>query len=260
VGVLDGKVAIVTAGGGSGMGQAISKAFAREGAAVAVADIDERRATRVADEIAAAGGSALAVAVDVADAAQVQRLIDQVVERYGWVGILAHHAGVIPNGKIEDITEEAWDRAIAVHLKGAFLCARAVVPHMKSAGWGRIISTSSRAGYRPMAQTPGCTDYAAAKAALGGFSRALAIELGPFGITVNTIAPGAVAGGDMRGDAGPDLEDYDRTFSIAEGQVLPPRLITPEEIAESFIYLSSPAADRITGTVLHVNGGSYFPA
>jgi 3-oxoacyl-[acyl-carrier protein] reductase len=260
MGFLTGKVAIVTAGGGSGMGQAISKAFAREGAAVAIADIDEESAARVAREIEAAGGQALAVGVDVADAGQVQHLVDDVVERYGTVSILAHHAGIIPSGKIEDITEQAWDRAIGVHLKGAFLCSRAVAPHMKERGWGRILSTSSRAGYRPMIQTPGCTDYAAAKAALGGFSRALAMELGPFGITVNTIAPGAVAGGDMRGDLPPGGEDYERKFSIAEGQVLPPRLITPEEIAESFLYLSSPAADRITGTVLHVNGGSYFPS
>lgn len=259
MGILQGKVVIVTAGGGSGMGQAISKAFAREGAVVAVADIDETRAVRVTQEIEAAGGRAFAVPTDVASAQEVRRLVDHVVERHGTVSILAHHAGIIPSGKIEDISEEAWDRAMGVHLKGAFLCSQAVIPHMKKQGWGRIISTSSRAGYRPMIQTPGCTDYAAAKAALGGFSRALAIEVGSWGITVNTIAPGAVAGGDLGGNR-PSSEDYDRQFAVAEGQVLPPRLITPDEIAESFLYLSSSAADRITGAVLHVNGGSYFPS
>jgi 3-oxoacyl-[acyl-carrier protein] reductase len=259
MGNLDGRVAIITAGGGPGMGQAISKAIAKEGVAVVIADIDAARADRVAREIKEAGGTALAIATDVSCAADVARMVEQTVGAFGTVSILANHAGIPPSGPIEKITEVMWDRALGVHLKGAFLCSQAVIPHMKKQRWGRIISTSSRAGYRPMLTTHGLTDYAAAKAGLVGFSRALAMEVGSFGITVNVIAPGLVSGtGMVPSGAGLSAEEEQRAAE-AEGQVLPPRHAHPDEIAGAFLYLVGPYAERITGVVIHVNGGSYFP-
>ncbi len=259
MGVLDGRVAIVTAGGGRGMGSAICHALANAGAAVVVADIDATRAEQVARDIGQAGGKAIAVPTDVAKADDVSRMVDQAVRTFGTVSILVNHAGIAPSGPIEAITEEKWDRALGVHLKGAFLCARAVVPFMKAGRWGRIVSTASRAAYRPMPSTAGLADYAAAKAGVVGFSRALAMEVGGFGITVNVIAPGLVSGGGMTPDMPVPTPAAERLASQAEGQVLPPRPVHPDEIAGTLLYLVGPHSDRTTGLVVHVNGGSYFP-
>jgi 3-oxoacyl-[acyl-carrier protein] reductase len=259
MGVLDGRVAIVTAGGGPGMGQAICKTLAREGCAVVVADIDAGRAHAVASAIGAAGGRALAVEADVSEAEAVDRMTTRAVEAFGPVGILVNHAGVLPGGPIEAITEAVWDRAMGVHLKSAFLCSRAAVPHMRAQGWGRIVSTASRAAFRPMG-THGVSDYAAAKAGLVGFSRALALEVGEWGVTVNVVAPGQVAGTGMLAEP-PELSaEQEAQAGRTEGQVLPPRHVRPDEIAEAVLYLAGPGSARVTGTVLHVNGGSYFPA
>jgi 3-oxoacyl-[acyl-carrier protein] reductase len=257
MGMLEGRVAIVTAGGGPGMGRAFCKALAAEGAAVAVADIDGGRAEQVAREIKAAGGAAIAVPADVSAAAEVERMVARTVEAFGTVSILANHAGILPGGPLEDLTEEKWDKAMGVHLKGAFLCAQAALPHMRRNRWGRIVSTASRAGFRPMG--PGRADYAAAKAGLVGFSRALAMEVGEDGITVNVIAPGVVAGTGMVSGLAVSAED-DQRSAEAEGQALPPRPVRPDEIAGALLYLVGPYSDRVTGTVVHVNGGSYFPA
>lgn len=260
MGFLDGRVTIVTAGGGPGMGVAICRSIAAEGAAVVVADIDETRAQEAAEQIRSLGGSALAIEADIASATDVKRLAEETSRRFGDISILVNHAGIVPGGPIESISEEAWDRALGVHLKGAFLCSQAVLPYMKSQGWGRIVNTISRAAYRPSPNVMGLTDYAAAKAGLAGFSRALAAEVGPYGITVNSVAPGIVSGSGMSG-ANPNISpDAERSASLAEGQVLPPRFVTPDEVAGAILYLLSPQAQRITGTVLHINGGSYFPA
>lgn len=252
-------MAIVTAGGGPAMGSAFSKILAAEGAAVCVADIDLGDADQVAREIRADGGTAIAVQCDVADARQVAAMVERTVDELGPVGILANHAGIGPSGPLSAITEAQWDRTMDVHLKGAFLCTQAVVPHMTAMGWGRIVCTASRAAHRPSRHVRGISDYAAAKAGLIGFSRALAIELGPFGITVNAISPGLVSGSGMvKGGRSLTPADEDAAGE-AEGQVLPPRHVRPREIAGALLYLVGPFSDRVSGTVLHVNGGSYFP-
>jgi 3-oxoacyl-[acyl-carrier protein] reductase len=257
MGLLDGRVAIVTAGAGAGMGSAISRAFAREGAAVVIADIAEDRAEAVAAEIRKAGGKALAVATDVSKSDQVNRMVEAAVREFGPVGILVNHAGILGSGPIEELTEEKWDRSIAVHLKGAFLCTKAVVPHMKAQQWGRIIHTTSRAGYRTMRTTNGLSDYAAAKAAMTGFGRAVAIEVGQYGITSNMVAPGVVANCGMTETAA--TPEQEMALAEAEGQALPARPVQPDEIAKTYVYLASPEAGQISGMVMHVNGGSYFP-
>jgi 3-oxoacyl-[acyl-carrier protein] reductase len=195
---------------------------------------------------------------DVSKADQVEKMVATAVREFGPVGILANHAGILGSGPIEELTEDKWDRSISVHLKGAFLCTRAVVPYMKQQQWGRIICTTSRAGYRIMNTSRGLSDYAAAKAAMAGFSRAMASELGEFGITSNCVAPGVVSNcGMVAGAPSPEAE---QAQAEAEGQTLPPRPVRPEEIAESFLFLAGPHAGQISGMVLHVNGGSYFPA
>jgi len=260
MGVLSGRVAIVTAGGGPGMGSAFSRALAEEGAAVCVADVNGDQADKVAQGIRADGGSAIAVECDVANAGQVEAMVAQAARELGPVGILANHAGIGPSGPIADITEAQWDRTMGVHLKGAFLCTRAVAPQMKAMGWGRIVCTVSRAAYRPSRHIRGMSDYAAAKAGLLGFSRALAVELGPFGITVNAIAPGLVSGSGMLAGGGAMTAEEEAAASDAEGQVLPLRYARPQEVAGALLYLVGPHSDRVTGMVMHVNSGSYFPA
>lgn len=137
--------------------------------------------------------------------------------------ILANHAGVPSGGPIDQMTEAQWDRGIGVHLKGAFLCSKAVLPHMKAKGWGRIVSTGSRAAYRGM-----------------------------------TTTSGLVADSGMSIGAPEPTEEELTARSVAEGQVLPPRYVRPDEIASAVLYLVGPGGDRMTGTVLHINGGSYF--
>lgn len=258
---LQGKVAIVTAGGGPGMGRAISLALAGEGAAVAIAEIDPDRAARTVDAVRELRGAAIAVPTDVSSKADVERMVGRTVQELGTVSILVNHAGITPAGRmVEHIPEEDWDRTLAVHLKGAFLCSQAVLPHMREQSWGRIVNTSSRAAYRPTVL--GLADYAAAKAGIIGFSRALAMEVGQYGITVNCVAPGLVSGSGMRAVAGRSRTDEQRQRAVeGEGQLIEPfREVRPDEIAGAVLYLVGPSSDRITGTVLHVNGGSYLPS
>ena len=258
---LEGRVAIVTAGGGPGIGSAISRALAKEGATVVIAELDPTRASKVADEIKRAGGKALAVPTDVSKKSAVTAMVERAVREFGKVSILVNHAGLVPGGPIEQLGEETWDRTLAVHLKGNYLCSQAVVPHMKKERWGRIVNTSSRVAYKPTIL--GVSDYAAAKAGIVGFSRALAMEVGAWGITVNNIAPGLVSGSGMHAVAGRPARSPEETQKgiEAEHQILQPfREVTPEEIAGTVLYLVGPYAARVTGCTLHVNSGSYMPA
>jgi 3-oxoacyl-[acyl-carrier protein] reductase len=207
------------------------------------------------------GRDALAVPTDVSQTAQVQRMVDQAVQRFGKISILVNHAGISPSGKhVEQMPEEHFDRALSVHLKGAFLCSQAVLPHMKRERWGRIVCTASRTAYHPTVL--GVADYAAAKAGMIGFSRAMAMEVGRYGITVNCIAPGLVTGSGMgyRGGIQPAPEQRQRQIQN-EGQLVEPiREVHPDEIAGAVLYLVGPYSERVTGMVIHVNGGSYLPA
>ncbi len=261
MGVLDGRVAIVTAGAGAGMGHAISSLLAREGAAVVVADINPDACARTVAAIERDGGRAISAPTDVSKAADVDRMVATTLEAFGKISILANHAGAGRGAPIEAMTEAMWDHVTGVHLKGTYLCTRAVVPHMKAQRWGRVVSTVSRAGYRTSRGLSGLTAYAASKYAVVGFSRALAMELGPWNITMNCVAPGLVEAGGMGGDSGTNgmspEEMHER--SDHEGQILDPlRYVRPDEIAGTWLYLVGPHADRVTGATFHVNGGSYF--
>jgi len=261
MGVLNGRVAIVTAGGGPGMGQAISRLLASEGAAVVVADINPEWSARTVDEITAAGGRAIAVTTDVSRSQDVTRMVGATIGEFGKVDILVNHAGAGAPVPIEDMSEAHWDHITGTHLKGTYLCTRAAVPHMKAQRWGRIVSTASRAGYRHSRVFSGLTAYAASKYGIIGFSRALAMELGPWDITVNCVAPGLVDRSGMDRDPEKDVVSAEDlvAYSEHEGQVIYPlRYVTPEEIAGTWLYLVGPHADRVTGVTMHVNGGSYF--
>jgi 3-oxoacyl-[acyl-carrier protein] reductase len=183
---LKGRVAIVT-GAGSGIGRAIALGLAREGASVAVADIDEGKADAAAREIEANGREAIGVAVDVANTDQVNALVEEAVKRFGRLDILVNNAGRAARGFVGQMADEDWDAVIAVNLRGTFLCSRAALAHMIPQRTGRIVNTASGLGLRG---SPGGAVYGASKAAIINFTKSLAQEVARYGISVNAIAPG----------------------------------------------------------------------
>jgi NAD(P)-dependent dehydrogenase (short-subunit alcohol dehydrogenase family) len=243
------------------MGRAICRLLAREGASVVVADINPDWARETAEAIAEDGGTAITTRTDVSRADDVARMVAATLAAFGRIDILVNHAGAGLPARIEEMTEERWDLITGVHLKGTYLCTRAVVPHMKAQNGGRIVCTASRAAYRPSRGVLGLTAYSASKAAVIGFSRALAIELGPWNITVNCVAPGLVDGGGMDRDPATDLRSANMLTAASdnEGQMIHPlRFVDPQEIAGTWLYLVGPHAERVTGAIMHVNSGSYF--
>lgn len=242
---LEEKVAVVT-GGGQGLGRAITLALVRAGAKVVVADMNRETAEAVAAEVGQAGGEALAVQVDVADEASVEALRDCTLGRWDRVDILINNAGLYPRSLVVDMSEEDWDRVLDVNIGGQFLCARAFVPVMKQQGSGRIICTASAIGYKGAA---GHSHYAASKGAVLGFVRGLAQELSPYGITVNSIAPGTA------NTAMPRQHRSEESMQERAAKVPLGRLAEPEDIANTAAFLAGDAASYITGQCLLVTGG-----
>ncbi|EFC81813.1 SDR family NAD(P)-dependent oxidoreductase [Parafrankia sp. EUN1f] len=243
------RTAIVT-GGGSGIGLAIARRLAAEGAAVAVLDRDAAAAKAAADGITAAGGHALGLTADVAERASIDDAVAQVRERLGRPTILVTSAGLDGFDRFLTIAPSTWDRILAVNLTGTFHCCQAVVPDMVEQKWGRIVTISSSS-----AQTgnPLMTHYSAAKAGVVGFTKALALELGPEGITVNTIPPGFVdtpmlRRSETRGFLGKGVGQHESTTPVR-------RVGLPEDIAAACAYLVREEAGYITGQVIAVNGG-----
>jgi 2-hydroxycyclohexanecarboxyl-CoA dehydrogenase len=248
--VTDARPAIVT-GGGSGMGRAIAHRLARDGFAVAVLDVDAASADLVATEVTDAGGVAMAAGgVDVSDRAQVYEAVQRVRVELGPVLVLVNNAGIAGFKDFLSITDEKWDRILAVNLTGAFYCTQAVLPDMIEAGWGRIvnISSSSAQGGQPY-----MVHYVTSKAGLIGMTKALALEFGPKGITVNTIPPGFIDTpmlrvSEERGLLGGSVEDHAGTTPMRRAGL-------PEDIAATTSFLVSDEAGYITGQVIGVNGG-----
>jgi 2-hydroxycyclohexanecarboxyl-CoA dehydrogenase len=243
------RTAIVT-GGGSGIGQAISERLAADGNAVAVFDRDGQSAEATAAAIEAAGGTAVGVVVDVTDRAQIDRGVAAVRERLGRPTILVNSAGLDGFDPFLKITAEKWNRILAVNLTGTFDCCQATVPDMIEEGWGRIvnISSSSAHGGQPL-----MTHYVASKAGVIGFTKALALELGPQGITVNTIPPGFIdtpmlRKSEQRGLLGKGVEHHESMTPVR-------RVGTPQDIAATCSFLVREEAGYITGQVIGVNGG-----
>jgi 2-hydroxycyclohexanecarboxyl-CoA dehydrogenase len=244
------RVAVVT-GGGSGMGRAICLQLAEAGRRVAVLDINADAAAAVANEITAAGGTGTAVPVDVSDRTAIEAALGEVRSALGPVEIMVTSAGIEGFTEFLDITPEAWDRMMAVNLTGTFHCLQAAAPDMIEAGWGRIVtisSSSAQSGTRRMSH------YVASKGGVIAFTKALALDLAPHRITVNTIPPGVIDTPMMRRpiDAGTMNEDA----VIARAPL--GRLGTPEDIAAACVFLCSEEAGYITGQQINVNGGWYL--
>src|SRR6185503_2304991 len=233
---LSGHVAIVTAGG-QGLGEAIAKTFAREGASVAVVDLNRTEAERVAREIEASGGKAFALESDAARTAAAEAMVKTVVDRWGTVDILVNAAGGFHQfAAITDITDEEWDRVINVNLKSTFVCSRAVVPVMIEHKKGRIINIASGAGISPNPYAPTYLPYGAAKAGIINFSKVLGRDLGQYGITVNSISPGTTATPRVV-----KVRDAESMKRIAEQNPMR-TLVQVEDSAEAALYLASPEA------------------
>jgi 3-oxoacyl-[acyl-carrier protein] reductase len=241
-----GQVVIVT-GGGAGIGRATCLAFAREGAAVAVVDL--RAADAVAGEVETAGGRAAPYAADVSRSADVEAMVDDVVRRFGGVDILVNNAGIGRPGGIEDVTEEEWDRTLAVDLKAHFLTCRAVVPHMRRRGRGHIVNVASIAGRH--VSLANSIPHTSAKAGVIGFTRHLAQEVGPDGIRVNAVAPGPVNTG-FRNSAVARSNEWEAQIRAR----IPLRYVSEaEEQAAVILFLASDAASFVHGAIVDVNGG-----
>ena len=246
---LSGRNAMVT-GGASGIGRAICLRLARDGADVAVLDLDQAGGRQVVDEVAALHRRAVAVEADVASGASVAAAVERVHAALGPVHVLVNDAGIAGLVPLQEMTEDQWDRMIAVHLKGAFNCTRAVLGDMTAAGWGRIVNVSSVAG---LSGAPNLVHYSAAKAGLIGFTKALAGEVGPRGITVNAIAPGLIDTPMLQRSGWPDSLTQ---IIVAQNPIK--RIGTPEDIAAACAYLVSEEASYVTGQVLSPNGGGYL--
>jgi 3-oxoacyl-[acyl-carrier protein] reductase len=247
VGRLDEKVALVT-GAGQGLGEAIARRLAADGASVAVVDVDGSLAESVAAAIRAEGHQALAVKADVTDRVSVQGVVEEVGRRAGAPGILVNNVGGFQKVKpLLEIEEDEWDAILALNLKSAYLCSRAVLPGMIERRWGRIINLSSAAA-RSLANLS-ATHYAAAKAGILGFTRHLAYEAAQYGITVNAIAPGTTLTARVR--RARTMEDQARIASLTPLG----RLARPEDTAGAVAFLASDDAEYITGVTLDVNGG-----
>ncbi|MFE1167097.1 SDR family oxidoreductase [Nocardiopsis sp. NPDC058789] len=244
------RVAIVT-GAARGIGAATAERLAREGRAVAVLDLGEADAQRVADRITEAGGTAVAVGCDVSDEDQVSTAVDTVAERLGPPAILVNNAGVLRDNLLFRMSADDWDTVLGVHLRGSFLMSRAAQAHMTSAGWGRIVnlSSSSALGNR------GQANYSAAKAGLQGFTKTLAIELGKFGVTCNAVAPGFVETAMTRATAERIGIDYDDMKAFKSAEIPVQRVGYPEDIANAVAFFTGEDAGFVSGQVLYVAGG-----
>ena len=251
MGLLDGKVVIVT-GGGHGIGKAYCLGIAREGGAAVVADIDEQAADGVAKAIKDSGGKALAAKVDVANFTSCQEMAKKTLDAFDKIDGLINNAAIFMSvpaekGDWQEITEEEWDRIMAVNVKGLWLCSKAVVPAMQQRKQGSVVNISSN-----MAFNGGLTmmHYVTSKAAVVGFSRVLARELGSDNIRVNTLAPGSTMSEEKA--TAEALKNYQRSAST---RILK-RIEQPEDLVGTALYLLSDLSTFVTGQTILVNGGA----
>ncbi|HEY7677363.1 MAG TPA: SDR family NAD(P)-dependent oxidoreductase [Candidatus Methylomirabilis sp.] len=242
-----GRVAMVT-GGAKGIGAAVGGAFAREGARVALLDVDGGALEALTRELEQEGGQVLGLKADVTRPAEIEAAVEAIRTRWGPVEVLVNNCGGFSTIRLtEEIPDNEWDAVLRINLTSAFLCTKAVLPSMKERRWGRIVNFSSIGGRGGLLLL--CSHYAAAKAAILGFTRHLALEVAGFGITANAVAPGTVA-----------TERFTALRSAAETEALAARVplkrvADPAEIAQCVLFLASDAASYMTGACMDVNGG-----
>ncbi|MGN6607044.1 MAG: 3-oxoacyl-ACP reductase FabG [Jatrophihabitans sp.] len=249
-GVQD-RVALVT-GGGQGIGEGIAHRLAAGGAKVGVLDLNLDNATTVAEAIKAEGGQAIALSADVSKRDQVQAAVDQLVGEFGGLHILVNNAGVIRDNLLFKMTDEDWTLVMEVHLRGAFLCSQIAQKHMGDAGFGRIISMSSTSATGNRGQA----NYSTAKMGLQGFTKTLAIELGPRGITANAIAPGFIETAMTKATAERIGTTIDQMRDAVASTVPVRRGGVPADIANAVAFFAAEESGYVTGQVLYVDGGS----
>ncbi|HQR26163.1 MAG TPA: 3-oxoacyl-ACP reductase FabG [Nocardioides sp.] len=250
MGRFDGRVAVVT-GAARGIGFGTATRFAEEGAAVAILDLDESSAADAAARLGE-GVRAVGVGVDVADADQVEAAVQRVVDELGGLHILVNNAGVTRDNLLFKMTEQDWDVVMGVHLKGAFLMSRAAQKHFVAQKYGKIVNLSSTSALGNRGQA----NYSAAKMGVQGFTRTLGIELGPFGINVNAVAPGFIAT-EMTDATATRLGMGVEEFRELNAQHNPVRRVGyPADIAAAVAFLCSDEGSYITGQTLYVDGGA----
>ena len=245
--VLKGKVALVT-GAGQGIGKAISLMFAKEGAAVAVADIKEENAREAVKEIESLGGRAIALKVDVSSSSDAEKMVEDAVTGLGGLHILVNNAGITRDKLLLRMSEEDWDVVLRVNLKGAFNATKAAVRVMSKNRYGRIVNIASIVG---LTGNPGQANYSASKAGLIAFTKTVAREFAGRGITCNAVAPGFI-------DTPMTQVLPDNAKEALIARIPLERLGTPEDVAEGVIFLASDRATYITGHVLNINGGMFM--
>jgi 3-oxoacyl-[acyl-carrier protein] reductase len=248
---LQDKVAIVT-GAGRGIGAATALRLAKDGVKVGVFDLKEEWCRETVQAIEAAGGQAVGIGCDVADAEQVEQAVAQVADRFGRLDILVNNAGVLRDNLLFKMTEDDWDTVMNVHLKGSFLCSRAAQRYMVQQRYGKIVNTSSTSALGNRGQA----NYSAAKAGLQGFTKTLAIELGPFNINVNAVAPGFIVTDMTKQTAERIGVDFEENQQRAAERIPLRRVGQPEDIANVVAFLVSDDASYVSGQVIYVNGGS----
>tara|TARA_R110002094_G_scaffold468_2_gene2303 strand:- start:160 stop:903 length:744 start_codon:yes stop_codon:yes gene_type:complete len=241
---LEGQVVIIT-GGARGIGEGICKVFCNEGATVALWDVLEE-GQKTADRIAKNGGKIFYQNVDVSSQESVDKAVAKVISEYGKIDVLINNAGIIRDRSILKMSREEWDQVMRVNVDSLFITAKAVVPHMKTANYGRIISASSVNAFQGAF---GQTNYSASKAAIVGFTHSLCREVGKYNITVNAIAPGFIK---------TEMTDSMPQDVIQAGISMIPvgRIGTPEDMGHAYLFLASKEAGFISGHTLHANGGA----
>jgi len=249
MGRFDGRVAVVT-GAARGIGFATAQRFAQEGAAVAIIDLDETAAAEAAAKLGAT--KAIGVGCNVSDAASVDAAVERVVSELGGIHILVNNAGITRDNLLFKMTEEDWDLVMGVHLKGAFLMTKAAQKHFVAQKYGKIVNLSSVSALGNRGQA----NYSAAKMGIQGFTRTLGIELGPYGVNANAIAPGFIATEMTDATAarlGIEVEEF-RRLTAERNPVR--RVGFPEDIAAAAAFLASDESSYITGQTLYVDGGA----
>jgi 3-oxoacyl-[acyl-carrier protein] reductase len=243
---LKGKVGLVT-GASRGIGRSIALKLAEAGATICVHyNTNKQEAEITTGQIKKQGGEAFSWSADVSNSHQVKEMIAEIINRYNKIDILVNNAGIWKEAHIDTITDEELEEMLAINVKGVFYCCRCAVPYMKKQKWGRIINISSTAGQRG---EPFHSHYAASKGAIISFTKSLAVELAPYNILVNAIAPGWV-NTDMSAEA--LKTEYDEIIS----EIPLKRVASPDEIAGAAVYLASEEASFTTGEIININGGA----